>query len=473
MKHFDRATKIVATVGPASRSPEVLERMIDAGLNVVRMNFSHGDPADHRQTYDMVRALAAKKGVTVGILQDLQGPKIRVGRFKDGSATLATGQKFIISMNDVEGDAERVGTTYKTLAQDVRPGMALLLDDGNMALSVDTVRGAEVITTVTVGGVLKNNKGINVPEADLSVPALSEKDVEDMTFGAELGVDWVALSFVRSRDDLLLARHYLSRLNSRAKLMAKIEKPQAVERFADILKEADGIMVARGDLGVEMQPEQVPVIQKRLIRACREATKPVITATQMLESMISLPRPTRAEASDVANAIFDGTDAVMLSAESAAGLYPVESVQMMDRIARQAEASEEYKIMQAQTVDTELAQDAIAAAACNIGEQLGVPAIVSFTKTGGAAQRVARNRPKAAILALTPDEVTRNQLALSWGVTPLLSEDPENTDDMVRIANAELTGSKLADKGDRYVITAGVPFGVQGTTNMIRVEKLR
>ncbi|ADV65668.1 pyruvate kinase [Deinococcus maricopensis] len=473
MKHFDRATKIVATIGPASRNPETLERMIDAGLNVVRMNFSHGDQEDHRQTYDMVRALAKKKGVSIGILQDLQGPKIRVGRFKDGPVTLSAGQPFIITMDDVEGTAERVSSTYKGLALDVRPGMALLLDDGNMALEVTKVQGHDVHTVVTVGGVLKNNKGINVPEADLTVPALSDKDVEDLTFGAELGVDWVALSFVRSRDDLLLARHYLARAGSRAKLMAKIEKPQAVERFDDILKECDGVMVARGDLGVEMRPEQVPIIQKRLIRACREAGKPVITATQMLESMINLPRPTRAEASDVANAIFDGTDAVMLSAESAAGLYPVEAVSMMDHIAREAEASAEYKIMQAQEIDTTLAQDAIAQAACNIGERMDLAAIVTFTKTGGAATRVAKNRPKLPILALTPNEQTRSQLALSWGIVPILSEDPHDTDDMVRIANNTLRDSRLAAVGERYVITAGVPFGVAGSTNMLRVEKLR
>ncbi|SEJ43798.1 pyruvate kinase [Deinococcus reticulitermitis] len=474
MRHFDRATKIVATIGPASRTPDTLGRMIDAGLNVVRMNFSHGDHEDHRQTVQMVRELARQKDVAIGILQDLQGPKIRVGRFAEGAVTLSPGDRFTITMDDVDGDQSRVSSTYKGLAGDVYSGMVLLLDDGNMSLRVDQVRGNDVHTTVMIGGVLKNNKGINVPEADLSVPALSEKDVLDMEFGASLGVDWVALSFVRSRDDLLLARHYLARFGSRAKLMAKIEKPQAVARFADILKEVDGVMVARGDLGVEMRPEQVPTIQKSIISMCREAGKPVITATQMLESMINLPRPTRAEASDVANAIYDGTDAVMLSAESAAGLYPVESVAMMDRIAREAEASEHYKLLQRQlTIPSEQAQDAIALAACSIGEKLETPAIVAFTSTGGAATRISKSRPPLAILALTPNEVTRNQLALSWGVVPMLSEDPEDTDDMVRIANDELKKSGLADVGDRYVITAGVPFGVRGTTNMLRVERLR
>ncbi|WP_291426335.1 pyruvate kinase [Deinococcus sp.] len=474
MKHFDRATKIVATIGPASRDPQTLSRLIDAGMNVVRMNFSHGSQDDHRQTFQLVRELASQKGVTIGVLQDLQGPKIRVGRFGEGAVSLSPGDHFIITMDDIEGDAQRVGTTYKGLIGDVHPGMVLLLDDGNMSLRVEGVRGNDVLTRVVIGGVLKNNKGINVPEADLSVPALSDKDVSDMEFGASLGVDWVALSFVRSRDDLLLARHYLARFGSRAKLMAKIEKPQAVDRFEDILKEVDGIMVARGDLGVEMRPEQVPTIQKKIISMCRQAGKPVITATQMLESMISLPRPTRAEASDVANAIYDGTDAVMLSAESASGLYPVESVEMMDRIAREVEASESYRRMQQQIeVDTEQAQDSIAFAACSIGEKLDAPAIVTFTSTGGAATRITKYRPHMAILALTPNEVTRNQLALSWGVVPMLSEDPHDTDDMVRIANDDLIRSGLADLGDRYVITAGVPFGVRGTTNMLRVERLR
>lgn len=469
----ERATKIVATIGPASRDPQVLGQMIDAGLNVVRMNFSHGSHDDHRETFEMVRSIAKKKGVTIGILQDLQGPKIRVGRFVDGAITLAPGQHFIITMDDIEGNAERVSSTYKGLVSDVYPGMVLLLDDGNMALRVDGVRGSDILTTVLIGGVLKNNKGINVPEAELSVPALSDKDVADMEFGASLGVDWVALSFVRSRDDLLLARHYMARFGSRAKLMAKIEKPQAVERFHEILKESDGIMVARGDLGVEMRTEQVPTIQKRIIQQCREVGKPVITATQMLESMIQLPRPTRAEASDVANAIYDGTDAVMLSAESAAGLYPVEAVSMMHKIASEAESSEHYRRMNQLSIDTSQIQDSIAYAACHIAENLSTPSIVTFTSSGGSASLIAKYRPPVSILALTPNETVCNQLALSWGVVPKLSEDPKDTDDMVRIANEELRRSGLAQSGDSYVITAGVPFGVRGTTNMLRVEKLR
>lgn len=473
-KKKDRGTKIVATIGPASDSPEVLSKMIDAGVNVVRLNFSHGDHEKHHANVQIIRQLSHEKNIPVGILQDLQGPKIRVGRFKQGEVILKPSDKFIITVDDIEGDEKKVGTTYKDLAKDVEAGMLLLVDDGNMMLRVEQVRGNDIATKVVIGGVLKNNKGINVPEAHLSVPALSEKDTADLEFGSELGVDWVALSFVRSRDDLLLTRHYIERLGGHAKLMAKIEKPQAVEQFSSILREADGIMVARGDLGVEMPTEQVPMIQKSLIAQCREAGKPVITATQMLESMVKLPRPTRAEASDVANAIYDGTDAIMLSAESATGDYPIEAVSVMNRIAREVEASPEYQeIQQTRNYAAVMAQDAIAMSACNIGEHLEAKAIITFTSTGGAASRVSKYHPTLAILALTPDERVRNQLTLSWGVVPMLSEGPQDTDDMVRIANEDLFRSGLANFGDRYVITAGVPFGVRGTTNMLRVETLR
>ena len=386
---------------------------------------------------------------------------------------LEPGDLFSITMDDEPGTKERVGTTYKRLAEDVMPGMRLLLDDGNMVLEVLSTTLTEVRTRVIVGGRLKNNKGINVPDAELSVPALSEKDLADLEFGAELGVDWVALSFVRSRDDLLLARHYLNRAGCKAKLMAKIEKPQAVERFAEILQEVDGIMVARGDLGVEMRPEQVPNIQKQLIRLCREAGKPVITATQMLESMIYAPRPTRAEASDVANAIYDGTDAVMLSAESAVGQYPVEAVAMMDSIAREVEQSEGYQALQQLSSPIVESQDAIAMSACRVAVELEAAAIVAFTSSGGSSGRIAKYRPPLSILALTPYEHVRNQQTLLWGVVPVLSEDPEDSDAMVRIAIEVMEKGKVAEKGDNFVITAGVPFGVRGTTNMLRVEKVR
>jgi pyruvate kinase len=468
-----RRTKIVATIGPASSSPEMIEKLIDAGMNVARLNFSHGVRADHEARVNMIREIAARKGVTVGILQDVQGPKIRTGKFKEKSIMLVNGAKFIITSDEIEGDKNRVSTTYKGLPDDVRPGLELLLDDGNLSLRVDKVVGRDIHTTVLIGGTLSDNKGINIPGADLSVPALTEKDLEDMQIGTELGVDWVAISFVRTRDDLLLARHYMTRYGSRAKLMAKIEKPSAVERFDDILAEADGIMVARGDLGVELPTEQVPVIQKRLIRACMAAGKPVITATQMLESMRENPRPTRAEATDVANAIFDGTDAVMLSAESASGKYPIESVQMMDKIARVTEASEEYaKLIAGHAQPEHTTQDAVALAACDVADTLGTAAIVCFTATGSTVWRVSRNRPSSMIAAFTPSERVKNQLALAWGVEARFTGDPADTDDMVRIAIKECKAAKLAEVGDKIVMVAGVPFGMHGTTNLIRVERV-
>lgn len=469
-----RATKIVATIGPASSSPEVLGRMIDAGLNIVRMNFSHGTHADHRRTYDLVRELAVQKGVTIGILQDLQGPKIRVGIFKDGPVMLEKGKTFILTSEVIDGDVNRATTQYAGLVQDVRPGMTLLLDDGNLELIVAKVEGNDIYTTVVIGGKLSEKKGINVPEAALSVPALSEKDREDLAFGAELGVDWVALSFVRSREDMLDARAELAKHNSKAKLMAKIEKPTAVERIEDILEESDGIMVARGDLGVECPPEQVPLIQKMLIQRCRELNKPVITATQMLESMKENPRPTRAEASDVANAIMDGTDAIMLSAESASGTYPIESVAMMDRIARVTEASDLYRAhLKSSSDHSNNTSNSIAVSACTIAANLEAKAIVCFTSSGSTAAQVSSKRPHTTIIASTPHVEVCNQMALLWGVLPMIASDIHTTDEMVIIADQRLKASGVAVSGDRYVITAGVPFGQSGSTNMIRVERLK
>jgi pyruvate kinase len=471
---IQRATKIVATIGPASRNVETLGRMMDAGLNVVRMNFSHGSHEDHRETYNMVRNLAREKGITVGILQDLQGPKIRVGTFKDGPVMLVKGEEFILTSEVVDGTVKRATTQYAGLVQDVRPGMKLLLDDGNLELEVVRVEGQDILTTVVIGGKLSDKKGINVPEAALSVPALAAKDREDLAFGAELGVDWVALSFVRSREDMLDARAELAKYGSKAKLMAKIEKPTAVERFAEILAESDGIMVARGDLGVECLPEDVPIIQKKLIRACREANKPVITATQMLESMRENPRPTRAEASDVANAIMDGTDAVMLSAESASGMYPVESVQMMDRIARATETSEQYRMeLNPSHGAVRGVSNSMADAACDVARALEAKAIVCFTATGTSVFQVSSKRPPTPIVGTTPNEGVKNQLALCWGVIPMLAPEIDSTERMAEIADGEIRQLAFVGEGDRYVIIAGLPFGQSGSTNMVRVERVK
>ncbi|MGC8876470.1 pyruvate kinase [Thermus sp.] len=469
-----KRTKIVATLGPATDTKETIRALAEAGADVFRLNFSHGTPEDHRRQAAWVREVSQELGRTLAILQDLQGPKIRIGRFQKGRVELKPGQPFVLTRLPVEGNETRVSLTYKGLLEDVRPGQVLLLDDGRIRLRVEKVVGDEIHTLVEVGGILSDHKGINVPGADLSIPALSEKDIQDLALGAEIGVDWVAVSFVRTRDDLLLARHYLSRYGSRARLMAKIEKPSAVARFEEILEEADGIMVARGDLGVEMPLEEVPIVQKRLILRCIAAGKPVITATQMLESMVQNPSPTRAEASDVANAIFDGTDAVMLSAETAAGAYPVEAVAMMSRIAKAVETSPEFvqKLNVLRPSPTPTTQDAIAQAADDIVEAVGARAIVVFTATGSSARRIARTRPQVPILALTPSPEVERQLALVWGVVPHLAPDPQDTDDMVRIALREVKALGLAQVGERVVIAAGVPFGVRGTTNLLRVERV-
>lgn len=474
--NIQRRTKIVATLGPGSNNPEMIEWLIEAGVNVFRLNFSHGTKELHKSNIDHIRQLSQRLKRPIGVLQDLQGPKIRIATFKDGKVELKAGDSLSLTCDDDSpGDKKRVGVTYKNLYNDVRSGDTLLLDDGRLALKVKALKGQTIETTVTLGGVLSNNKGINIPGADLSIPALTDKDVEDLLYGAELDVDWVAMSFVRSRDDLLLARHYLARAGSRAKLMAKIEKPSAVSRFEEILGEVDGVMVARGDLGVEMAPEQVPLIQKRLIRACVEAGKPVVTATQMLESMISNPTPTRAEASDVANAIYDGTDAVMLSAETAVGQYPVEAVQMMNRIALSVESDPEYQTSMREHYPSprDTTADAISLSACQIAHNLSAQVIVTFTSSGTTAQRVSRNRPAAPILALTPSELAFRQLTVAWGVIPYFTDDISSTDQMVDVASRAIAKSKLTEPGARYVITAGVPFGMRGTTNLIRVERMR
>ena len=469
-----RRTKIVATLGPATSSPEGIRSLIRTGVDVFRLNFSHGEWAVHESNVATIREAAGTVDRPIGILQDLQGPKIRTTTFEGGSAELRVGEPFALTCDDDgPGDAGRVGVTYANLYADVKAGDRLLLDDGRLALDVTGVEGRTIHTEVSLGGTLSNNKGINIPGADLSIPALTDKDVHDLHFGVELGVDWVAMSFVRSRDDLLLARHYLTRSASDAQLMAKIEKPGAVERFADILSEVDGVMVARGDLGVEMAPERVPLIQKRLIRACLDAGKPVITATQMLESMIDAPTPTRAEASDVANAIYDGTDAVMLSGETAVGAYPDKAVRMMDRIARTVEGDEAYRTGMRERVPApdETTADAVSLGAVQMAYQLSAEVIVTFTSSGTTALRVSRNRPDAPVLAITPSRRAFQQMAVAWGVVPVMSEDIHSTDEMVEVATRILHESGLVQPGARFVITAGVPFGVAGTTNLIRVER--
>lgn len=469
-------TKIVATLGPASSSPEKIKQLIQAGVNVFRLNFSHGSHKDHKANYDNIRNTANSLDKIVGILLDLQGPKIRVGKFKDDKIELIKGEKFILSCeDDFLGNKDIVSISYKDLFKDVNTNDELLFDDGKLKVIVTQIEGKEITTEVIVGGALSNNKGINIPTADLSVAAMTKKDIEDLEFGASLGVDWVALSFVRKHEDLLLAKHYLSLHNSDAKLMAKIEKPSAITNFDEILETADGVMVARGDLGVELSPQEVPMLQKKLIRKARQAGKPVVTATQMLETMIDSPVPTRAEASDVANAVFDGTDAVMLSAETAVGKFPVEAVKTMRTIANTVELDEQYikRMKERQMHTEENTPDAVSSAACNIASNIKAKVMVCFSSSGATALRVARNRIQTVVIAISPKIKSCQQLTMSWGIHPVLSPDANNTSDMVTISESIIHKCNVAEENDRYVITAGVPFGKSGTTNVIRVEKLK
>ncbi len=470
-----RKTKIVATLGPASQSPSMIESLIKTGVNVFRLNFSHGTAEDHKNNVNNIRAVANQLGVIVGILQDLQGPKIRIGEFADGSIKITKDQPFALYPdNNKLGDEQGVGISYSHLYTDVSPGDSLLIDDGKLLLIVNEVVNQVIHTTVKRGGLLSNKKGINVPDADLSIAAVTEKDIADIAIGAKLDVDWVALSFVRNRDDLLLARKHLKLNHSNAKLMAKIEKPGAIRNYKEILREANGIMVARGDLGVELSAEKVPMLQKRLIRKAREKGKPVVTATQMLESMIEQAIPTRAEANDVANAIFDGTDAVMLSAETATGQHPIKAVETMDRIARTVETDTDYKkrMIERKFKAEKNTPDAVSSAACHIARTLAAEVMCCFSSSGATALRVARNRVHTDVIAISPSVKSCNQLTVSWGINPVLNNDATSSDEMVEIANQVIIANNMAKQGDQFVVTAGVPFGHSGSTNLIRVETL-
>ncbi len=471
-----RKTKIVATLGPASNKPRQIENLIKAGVNVFRLNFSHGSHEDHRIAVENIRKAAKKLDKVIGILQDLQGPKIRVGRFVDRSVRLKTGQNFNLYADHQKlGDTGGIGISYAELYRDLAVGDPILLDDGKLSLQVSEIIDDTLVCRVIIGGVLSNHKGINVPSADLSIEAVTDKDRVDLAFGVGLDVDWVALSFVRSAADIQLARQYLNDHNSTAKLMAKIEKPGAIQNFQEILHYADGIMVARGDLGVELSAEQVPLLQKKLIQQAREQGKPVVTATQMLESMIEEAVPTRAEANDVANAIFDGTDAVMLSAETAAGKFPLLAVETMARIAHTVEQDISYQqhIERLKVNVQKNTPDAVSSAACQVASTLEAQVMCCFSSSGATALRVARNRMVTPVIAISPYLKSCQQLTLSWGINPVWNETAQSTDGMVEVANKVIRDAKMAKAGDTYVITAGVPFGQSGTTNLIRVESFQ
>ncbi|RMG52659.1 MAG: pyruvate kinase [Acidobacteria bacterium] len=467
-------TKIVCTIGPASRSPEKLEQLIAAGMNVARLNFSHGSHDEHEEVIVRLREIAARLARPLAILQDLAGPKIRIGEITAGTVHLQAGDRFILTTEAVPGDEHKVSITYPALPRDVRPGDTLLLNDGALELRVEETRENEIICRVVVGGPLSSHKGINVPTRSLQVPSLTEKDREDLAFGLERGVDYVALSFVRSPADVLEAKQFMAERGRLVPLIAKIEKHEALAHIDEIIEVVDGIMVARGDLGVETPLEKVPLVQKMLIHKCNQAGKPVITATQMLRSMVNNPRPTRAEVTDVANAILDGTDAVMLSEETAVGNYPVEAVQMMARIAEDAESGFPFTVWTSQLKPREPVSlpEAVSRAACALAENIRARAIITFTQSGSTARLVAKYRPRPSILAPTPLEETYHRLALVWGVIPMLSEATQTTDEMMERAFTAARRAGFVRRGDTVVITAGVPLGVPGTTNLIKAETL-
>ncbi|MEU3463173.1 pyruvate kinase [Streptomyces sp. NPDC006733] len=469
-----RRAKIVCTLGPATDTYEQIKALVEAGMDVARLNLSHGSYAEHESRYHHVRKASEETGRSIGILADLQGPKIRLGRFTEGPVLLERGDEFTITVEDVEGDRQTCGTTYKGLAADVSKGERILVDDGRVTLEVTEVQGSRVHTIVIEGGMVSDNKGLNLPGVAVSVPALSEKDIQDLRWALRTGADIIALSFVRSAQDVIDVHRVMKEEGRRVPVIAKIEKPQAVDNLEEIVDAFDGLMVARGDLGVEMPLEAVPMVQKRAIKLAKRNAKPVIVATQMLDSMIDASRPTRAEASDVANAIMDGTDAVMLSGETSVGKHPIETVKVMGRIIC---ASEEEILSSGLPPLTERNKPrtqggAVARAAAEMGDFLGAKYLVAFTQSGDTVRRLSRYRSPIPLLAFTPEPATRSQLNLTWGVETLLGPMVQTTDEMVDQVDEQLLRVGKCQKGDIVVITAGSPPGVSGTTNLVRVHHI-
>ncbi|MGA9870159.1 MAG: pyruvate kinase [Rhodococcus sp. (in: high G+C Gram-positive bacteria)] len=467
---MSRRTKIVCTLGPATATSERIRELVESGMDVARLNFSHGDHPDHQANYERVRAASNDTGKAVGILADLQGPKIRLGRFAEGKTTWANGELVRITVDECEGTHDRVSTTYKELAQDAKEGDRLLVDDGKVGLVVTGVEGNDVLCRVTEGGPVSNNKGVSLPGMNVSVPALSEKDIADLEFALQLGVDFIALSFVRSPADVELVHAIMDRVGRRVPVIAKLEKPEAVDNLEAIVLAFDAVMVARGDLGVELPLEQVPLVQKRAIQIARANAKPVIVATQMLESMIENSRPTRAEASDVANAVLDGTDAVMLSGETSVGNYVMETVRTMARIVETVET--EGDSVPPLTHVPRTKRGVISYAARDIGERLDAKALVAFTQSGDTVRRLARLHTSLPLLAFTSIPEVRSQLALSWGTETFLVPEVATTDAMVLEVDKALLELGRYNKGDQVVIVAGAPPGTVGSTNLIHVHRI-
>ncbi len=464
-----RRAKMVCTMGPSTSGR--LAEFVEAGMDVARLNLSHGSYAEHEKTYAEIRAASDRTGRAVGVLVDLQGPKIRLGRFAAGPVELVNGASFTITVDDIAGDVHRCSTTYKGLPGDVAAGDPILVDDGKVALRVTEVNGGDVLTTVEIGGIVSNNKGLNLPGVAVSVPALSEKDEEDLRWALHLRADMIALSFVRSASDIEDVRRIMASEGVRLPVIAKIEKPQAIDNLEEIVRSADGIMVARGDLGVELPLEDVPIVQKQAVSLARRLARPVIVATQVLESMITMPRPTRAEASDCANAVLDGADAIMLSGETSVGAYALESVQIMNRIIESTEAHGLERIPPLGTQPSTTG-GAVTLAAAMVGGLIGVKYLVTFTQSGDSARRMARLRSEIPLLAFTPDPAVRSQLTLVWGIETFLTPMVEHTDEMVMQVDQLLLAVGRCQPGELVVIAAGSPPGIPGSLNAMRVHRM-
>jgi len=463
-----KKTKIVATIGPVTENKAAMEKLVKAGMNVVRLNFSHGDYNEHLNRVKLARAASEKFGKPIAVLQDLAGPKIRIGDFENGSVVLKEGAPFILTVKKCPGDEKKVFVNYKNLPKEVRKGSVIMLNDGKNKLEVKKVSGGDIHCKVLVGGAIKGRRGVNVPGAYLKISALTAKDKRDIEFGVKNGVDFMAISFVRTAADILKLRSILEKAKADIKIIAKIETKEAIENIDTIIDAADGVMVARGDLAVEVSAEKVPVLQKMIIKKCNDLGKPVITATQVLESMIKNPIPTRAEVSDIANAIFDGTDAVMLSEESTLGGFPVEAVEMMDRVARHTEANFNYeKVLKRKNLLPKPIADSISFAIANAAHNIGAKAIVALTESGFTARIISRYKPKQPIVALTPNKKTYNRLALSFGCYPRMIKQFDNLEDVVKTAKNVVVKDKFARRGDKIVIAAGIPFGKSTTTNLL------
>ncbi|MDA1191791.1 MAG: pyruvate kinase [Candidatus Poribacteria bacterium] len=470
----ENKAKIVCTLGPSTHSKERIRALVDAGMDVVRLNFSHGTHDEHAQRVKTIREVAEETGQHIAIMQDLSGPKIRTGTLREAPIQLVEGARFTLTTRHVEGNVSEASINYKGLIEDVEPGDCLLLADGTMELTVEKVTTTDIICEVVVGGELGEHKGINVPTKPLRLPALTAKDMKDLQFGLQMEVDWVALSFVRSENDLYGVKQLIAASGSNTPVIAKIEKRAALDNLGGILKVADGVMVARGDLGVEIPMHEVPWAQKDIIRMANTAGIPVITATQMLESMIENPRPTRAEMTDIANAILDGTDAIMLSGETAVGHYPVEAVEIMQRIANAVTCHPQYREQMARRVlqSERVIESQISLAACQLATSMNADFIICCTRTGRTATLVARHRPPMPIVAVSPNEHVLRQLQLHWGIVPLSIPSPQSTDDMIDYAKVAVAKAGLGKSGDHVIFVAGIPLDVEGTTNMIKADMI-